>query len=84
MDVTERRYVMTKVGSGDYLLPSNDGLTIWRIARDEGEGWSLWRWSGETRPGVPIGDPYDWSKWELREQGHDSRRNAVDAAMRAA
>jgi hypothetical protein len=29
--VTERRYQMTRVRSGDYLLPSNDGRRLWRI-----------------------------------------------------
>lgn len=27
----ERKYVLTKVASGDYLLPSNDGKILWRI-----------------------------------------------------
>jgi hypothetical protein len=29
----ERRYTLTKVEAGDYLLPSNDGRSLWRIKR---------------------------------------------------
>lgn len=57
----ERKYVLTKLAPGDYLLPSNDAKTLWRITRYEdlatsdGRGmvgvhvWGLWRW------GLPLG-----------------------------
>lgn len=31
MSVAERRYAMIRVRAGDYLLPSNDTQTLWRI-----------------------------------------------------
>jgi hypothetical protein len=31
--MTERLYQMTRIYAGDYLLPSNDRLTLWRISR---------------------------------------------------
>lgn len=33
MSTTERKYAMTRIATGDYLLPSNDARTIWRIER---------------------------------------------------
>jgi hypothetical protein len=29
----QRRYVLTKIEPGDYLLPGNDGRSLWRIKR---------------------------------------------------
>ena len=37
----ERKYVITKLREGDYLLPSNDAQTIWRLASHEEDG-SAW------------------------------------------
>jgi len=34
----ERKYVLTKLREGDYLLPSNDAGTIWRLASHEEDG----------------------------------------------
>lgn len=31
--MTERLYAMTKIGPGDYICPSNDGLDLWRFQR---------------------------------------------------
>lgn len=55
----ERKYVMTKIGAGDYLLPSNDEGTLWRLRTYEdgrvnglergpwcAEYWELRRWTG--------------------------------------
>lgn len=36
--VAERKYAMTRIAEGDYLLPSNDGQTLWRIYRYREEG----------------------------------------------
>lgn len=52
--MTERAYKMTRLGPGDYLLPSNDAQTLWRLCtytEDWGDdthtdGWGIWRWSG--------------------------------------
>jgi hypothetical protein len=32
---TNRKHALTKVTAGDYLLPSNDGRTLWRIVKSE-------------------------------------------------
>ena len=36
--MTERKYQMTRISAGDYLLPSNDGKTLWRICAYEEDG----------------------------------------------
>lgn len=41
----ERRYQMTRVRAGDYLLPSNDGGALWRVSRYREDG-SLERHDG--------------------------------------
>lgn len=43
MTVAERKYVMTRVRRGDYLLPSNDQLTLWRISSYEEDGSAEWQ-----------------------------------------
>ena len=34
----ERKYAMTRLGRGDYLLPSNDAQTLWRVYAYEEDG----------------------------------------------
>lgn len=48
--MTVRRYAMTKVGAGDYLLPSNDGLTLWRLQRYTEDGSLQQRIGDEWTP----------------------------------
>lgn len=91
----KRKYALTKVAAGDYLLPSNDAQTIWRIAqyvdgpsygivegmdRDR-QFWGVWR-SIDRITGDATIDPSDWSRWEMYDQGYDRRSDAIDAALR--
>lgn len=40
--VTERKYTLTLVQSGSYLLPSNDARTLWHIYRfEDGRSYGL-------------------------------------------
>lgn len=62
--MTERVYTTTRLGAGDYLLPSNDAQTLWRLrsyledgsAEDyrgrklTGTFWHIFRWHGENFP----------------------------------
>lgn len=89
----ERKYALTKLASGDYLLPSNDGLTVWRIARyTDGpsfglEDWprdrELWRYCKWDRQGHPasVEDIDDWDRWTEVGIGYDTRREAIEAAL---
>lgn len=42
MTPTARRYALIRVRAGDYLCPSNDGLTLWRFsAYEDGADYGL-------------------------------------------
>lgn len=89
----ERKYAMTKIGTGDYLLPSNDGTKIWRLRRYlDGPGfgredmrtdrllWGVWLWNGRLdRVSVEEEDGDDWQMWG---SGLRSRREAIEEALR--
>lgn len=94
----KRKYALSKVAAGDYVFPSNDGKTVWRIAKYEDgpshgitdwdrdrEFWGVWRWAepftGNLRGYVDL---EDWNRWEFCEGMHDTRGEAVDAALRMA
>jgi hypothetical protein len=97
--MTERRYQMTRVGPGDYLLPSNDGKTIWRIARyheggtlerDDGskvigDFWGVWRYAGRVPDLLNAAFSLDlvWPEWEMWDSLLKTRREAVDVAVKA-
>lgn len=86
-----RKYALTKIEAGDWLLPSNDAKTIWRIreytdlvaARDghgdeEVDYWGLWRWIGhETQV-----DPDEWNCWDFYDGSYARRSEAIQAALR--
>lgn len=81
IDGIQRKWVLTKLGAGDYMLPSNSGQTIYRITRSEEEGWDLFQWAD------PVGmDGYvaveDWSRWVCVAQQNDTRQEAIDEALR--
>ena len=88
----KRIYKMTRLGKGDWLLPSNDAQTLWRICSYEEDGsaditgtfWNLWRWDG----GFPTIDSLagalemnDWTMWELWDSGYRRRADVVNAAL---
>ena len=91
--MTTRVYVLTRLGSGDYLLPSNDGRTLWRISRyDDPEfigqphGWQAHRISTHdfqqrTANGWGWQDPLDWEHWEYWGGGYRTRGEAVDEVL---
>lgn len=72
-----RKYAMTRLAAGDYLLPSNDGRTLWRLERYEDGaahglvvGYQLrpfWRVSSTPMPGngyvdVAYLEQYRWTE----------------------
>lgn len=88
----ERKYVLTRIKAGDYLLPSNDGRTIWRLSQYEDgpshgldwpkdrQVWGCWRWVGGTiRPGIDV---EDWSSWEMVASTLATRKEAISEALR--
>ena len=89
----ERKYALTKVAAGHYLLPSNDGKTLWRLLRyEDGPShgivdwdkdemfWGVWRYT-LAFDGTLEPDQLDaWTFWEQIAQT-STRREAIDAAM---
>jgi hypothetical protein len=88
----ERKYALTKVEQGDYLLPSNDGRSIFRIARyrdwppegeprDERWFWGAWRWDGSFVDGTAV-DTGEWDRWNLEAPWCETRDEAIREALR--
>jgi hypothetical protein len=92
-DIPQRKYTMMKgQGAGDWLLPGNDGKTLWRLSKEDNAlngveadwgPWCLWRWHRTIgKLGIDMDALGDWSQWDLEEQGHLSRENAIRAALK--
>jgi hypothetical protein len=91
---TERKYALTKVAAGDYLLPSNDGRTIWRVVRyEDGPShgladwprdrvvWAAYRWAGpDSEPFVDT-SPDAWGRWKPSHDGCATRAEAIRWAL---
>lgn len=75
-----RKYAMTKLSAGDYLLPSNDGTRLLRITRSEKEGWDVFLWAHRLDLGGHV-DPDDWSAWDCIAQWLPSRNEAIREAL---
>lgn len=89
----ERKYALTRVKAGDYLLLSNDGKTVWRIATYHEDGsavtsdgrtlagrfWGTWKYKG--RVAAAAIDPNEWNDFEMYDCLFRSRRDAVDAVV---
>jgi hypothetical protein len=86
-----RKYALTKIACGDYLLPSNDGQTIWRLCTyEDGPShgleewprdvtlWGVWKWTGA---GDAV-DPGDWGQWDMWEGTLQTRAEAIHAALK--
>lgn len=89
----ERKYAMTRLGAGDYLLPSNDARTVWRISRyEDGPShgleewprdmmvWGAWRYTG---PGPAPSEPehLNWGYWSMETGPCDTRAEAIQEAL---
>ena len=93
-----RKYRMTRLKAGDYLLPANDRSVLWRITRYVEDGSAEWVSVGSERKKI-IGA--FWSVWRYKRQfqQHEpvstewddyeqldsvlrSRSEAIDAAMK--
>jgi hypothetical protein len=94
--MAERKYAMTKLEAGDYLLPSNDGETIFRIHRyvdgpsfglldwpRDKELWGAYRWEPRRKGEMPetAEDLDDWDLWGTVATTCETRKAAIDAAL---
>ncbi len=92
----ERRYALRRIGAGDYLLPSNDGRTLWRVQRyTDGPSagladwprdltfWRVLRWPHALSEDTKL-DEYDvgdLSRWHEVAEMFKTRRDAIRAAL---
>lgn len=94
----ERKYALTRLSKGDYLLPSNDAQTLWRVYTYEEDGSASFVirdgseqvikgifWALAKRP-MPNPDvPFDleeWEGWVPWADLFDSRKEAIEDALR--
>lgn len=94
----ERKYALAKIEAGDYLLPGNDGKTIWRLVKGE-DGpsygldpeqfpddftiWGVYRWEGRGHPETEDDLMLDGEQWSCITTSEQNRRDAIQAALRA-
>lgn len=93
-----RKYALTRIGKGDYLLPSNDGTRLWRIYSYEEDGsaeWSdgtkikgtFWACARHVDPLPSIRHTVDWldwtNDWEPWAMIQRTRQDAIAEALRA-
>ena len=83
----ERRYALSKIQAGDYLLPSNDGQALYRLVYEDdptwetGHAWTVFEC--RVRGALPdLIDPDDWSEWSCVAQGLRTRAAAITEALR--
>lgn len=93
--MSNQKYAMFRLRSGDYLWLANDGMKLWRIATYTEDGsaianddkpltgkfWGTWLYRRPVgeRPRI---DADDWSDWEMDECLLTTRRAALAAAKR--
>lgn len=91
----ERKYALIKIEAGDYLLPGNDGRTLWRVRRGVEEHiaedslgivtrdvWELWRCSFRLDDDsvADLIQPDEDSQWEHIEAVGD-RAQGIKRAL---
>lgn len=77
----ERKYQLTKVTAGDWLLPSNDAQTLWRI-RFDGTWWSLLAFSGDADfDEFDRADIHERGKWTFVCGLLHTRTEAINKAL---
>jgi hypothetical protein len=89
---TERKYQLIKVAAGDWILPDNDGETVWRL-RSYIDGpsmglnldhditlWGYSKWTGR-RTALDADDILDPDNWEYWDGNHRTRAEAIQAAL---
>lgn len=71
----ERTWKMTRIGPGDYLLPSNDQTILWRITRYHEDGSASVSGDGVTWRKV-VG-----TRWSLAKFEHAVQRDFTDEIL---
>lgn len=89
----QRKYALTKIARGDWLLPGNDGESMYRLVTyEDGPSngldipkdrtfWAVHRWAGYAGPDAII-DLQPWTMWENVAASLDTRRDAIEYVVR--
>lgn len=88
MSTVEQKYVMTKLGTSDYALPSNDAKKLFRIRMEldtedlyEGapsQGWVIREYNRPLTGGTLFLFGDNWDYWG---GPYKTRKEAVDACL---
>ena len=91
----QRKWALIKIAKSDYLLPSNDKQTLWRITiYEDGPShgldpndcpkdrlfWGAWKWTGREFPKDEF-DLEDWDRWAQWVAHCGTRREAIGAVV---
>lgn len=94
--MADRKYALIKIAAGDYLLPSNDATALYRLStyedgpsfglefmRRDRKFWRVTRYSQDDwQHGMNMEKVEDWNLWADVEWQLDTRKDAIEAAMR--
>lgn len=93
-NIPQRKYALTKIQSGDYILPGNDGQTLYRLTTyEDGPShglvdwprdrtfWGVWRYTRRVSEGGSL-DVDNWDDWEMVGTYCETRKDAIDEALR--
>lgn len=96
-DAPTRSYRMIRLGKGDYLLPSNDAQTLWRVATyEDGPShgvedwprdvrlWGLWKWDGGMPTVDQVAAALDEALWSDRWEFWEGGYETRKAAIEGA
>jgi hypothetical protein len=85
-----RKYALTKIGKGDYIVPSNDAEKLFRVTQvdDIDNDKPVRVWSVHVydtlvaRMGDDLPDDFlEWKRWTEVSHFHRTRQDALDDAL---
>jgi len=87
--MTKRKYQMTRLNTGDYMCPSNDGLRLWRFTKQQGGDWYAMscdmptpeQWERFVAQVGTVGDIDDLLDWQEESYHYATRAEIVERAF---
>lgn len=95
MSAVQRKYQMTRLRRGDYLLPSNDAQTLWRIHTYyengsveglKGTFWAASKWDDAWPTIEALAETIEmnwWERWIFWSGPFNTRAEAIQDALSA-
>lgn len=95
MSTVHRSYALTKVAPGDYVFPSNDGKTLWRVTSYPveyvdanghvctrlGTFWLAAHYMGPGEIRSLPDDFLEWEHWQTSVSGLRTRAQAIEEVL---